>query len=116
MIVNGMGKVVRGKPWSLVAAFQQHNIVYVVLMFDSSADLIDELNSARWTIRRTKADRIRLPSFETTDYVLLCEITAARPLTVVTRMDLCRQLLLLHLSQLFTSAKTEIRVIVLQEL
>ena len=71
MIVNGMRKMVGRKPWRLVAALQEHDVVYVVLMFDSSADQVNELNSAWWTTRRTKADRVRLSGFETTDYFSL---------------------------------------------
>ena len=108
MIVHRMRKVICGKSWRLVAALQEHDIVYVVLMFDSPADQIDKLNSARWTIRRTKADRVRLLSFEPTDYLSLREIPAARPGSVIAGVDLCRLLLLRHLRQLFTRAKTRV--------
>src|ERR1051326_3037110 len=116
MIIDRVRKVVRGKPWRLIAALQEHNVVYVVLMFDASADQVDELNSRRWTIRRAKANRVRLSRCETTDYLSLREIPAARPGSVIARVDLCRLLLFRHLSQLFTRAKTWVRLIAAHQL
>jgi hypothetical protein len=67
MIVYGMGEVVGGKPWQLIAALQEHGVVHVVLLLNRPADQVNVLNAPGWTIRRTKTDSVGLSSFETAD-------------------------------------------------
>ena len=50
VIVNGVREVIRGKSWRLIAALQQNDVVDVILMLDASTDLVNKLNSPRWTI------------------------------------------------------------------
>src|SRR4030095_943769 len=116
MIVNGVGEVVGGKPWRLIAALQQHDVIHVVLLLDWAPDQVNVLNASGWTIWRTKADSVGLSSFETTDYLRLRKIPAACPSAVIAGVALCRLLLFRHLSQLFTRAKTWICLVATQQL
>ena len=106
MIVNGVGEVVGGKPWRLIATLQQHDVIYVVLMLDSAPDQINVFNAPGWTIWRTKPDSVGLSRFETTDKLSLRKIPAPRPTAVIAGLGLDLQLFLRHLGQLFTTAKT----------
>jgi hypothetical protein len=71
MIVNGVGEMIGWQSRRLIAALQEYDVVNVVLVLYSSSNEVNELNTPRWTIRRAKADRKRLSSFETTLYLML---------------------------------------------
>src|SRR5688500_9126072 len=78
-VVNRMSKVVSRKSRRLIAALQQHDIVYVVLMFDSTTNQINELDKLGWIVGRTKPNRIRLLGLETAHDFSLRKISATRP-------------------------------------
>src|ERR1700730_2793396 len=115
-IVNGVSEVVSGKSRGLIATLQQDDIVHIVLLFDSTADQINELDALRGTVGRTKANRVWLSGRETAHDFSLRKISATRPRTVIAGLDLCRKLFFRHLGQLFPSTKTWIGMAVPQQL
>src|SRR6266478_2304131 len=78
-VVNRVSKVVSRKSRRLIATLQQHDVVHIVLMFDSTADQINVRDPLRWTVGRTKPNRIRLSGLETAHDFSLRKISATRP-------------------------------------
>src|SRR5262252_4105192 len=91
-VVNHVSKVISGKSEVLIAALQQDDVVNVVLMFDATADQIDELDALIRVAGRTKPNRVWSLLLETAQDISLRKISATRPGAVVARLKLGRSL------------------------
>src|SRR5678816_3444941 len=78
-VVNHVSEMIGGQSRSLIAALQQHNVVHIVLMLDSPANQINKLDATRWTIGRTKPNRIRFSGLEPTQDFSLRKFATTRP-------------------------------------